>query len=214
MDSQSPWAATVTRKPSCAAPPGRLSAALAEAFAQARLAVRRDPAAAEHWLGQLERLLLEEGAPLSARATSIKTGCLAPWQLNRVLRYVESNIGERLRIAELAAIVRLSEHYFARALKNTVGTPPHAYVTERRIRNARRLILETDLPLSQVALEVGLVDQPHLSRLFRRFFGGTPSACRRLNRWPAETSETAAFEAVRTHRVTLALGASHEAAYQ
>jgi transcriptional regulator GlxA family with amidase domain len=187
MGGLAAWAPTTTESAARDAQPDAWSSNLRETFAQARSAVRRDPTAAERWLDHLERLLANDAEPTGAcEPAPIKTGGLAPWQVNRVQRHVEANIGGRLCTAELAAIARLSENHFARAFKNTLGAPPHAYVTERRIRHARKLILETDLPLSQVALEAGLADQAHLSRLFRRFFGGTPSACRRQNRWPDE----------------------------
>jgi AraC-like DNA-binding protein len=44
------------------------------------------------------------------------------------------------------------------------------------------LELLTDDPLSQIALDGGFTDQPHLTRLFRRIVGVTPAAWRRLRR--------------------------------
>lgn len=181
--------ATISESPLAIPTHGDRSAALGEALAQARLAIRYDAAAAERWINHMEWLLVDSTEQVCGQAPPAANGVgLTPWQVRRVQRYVESNIGGRLRAAELAAIARLSENHFGRAFKNTFGSPPHAYITERRIHHAKMLILGTDLPLSQVALEAGLSDQAHLSRLFRRFFGGTPSAWRRQNRGSAKTS--------------------------
>lgn len=159
--------------------PSETTAVLTDLLGQARIAISRDPAAAEDWLSRFEQILRQ--GPVA------RTGGLAPWQAARVQRHVEAHIAERLHIAELAAIARLGEKHFARAFKATMGTSPHAYVVQRRIHRARALILETRLPLSQVALEAGLADQAHLSRLFRRFLGATPSACRREGWTPPVT---------------------------
>ena len=156
------------------------STMLADFLASARADIRRDPSVADRWLDELERLLVQTGrTPAGLQTTETKTGGLAPWQAARIQRHIEIRLSERLNTAGLAALVGLSENHFARAFKASLGIPPHAYVVQRRLLHAKRLILETDLPLSQVALESGMADQAHLSRRFRRCFGSTPSACRR-----------------------------------
>jgi AraC family transcriptional regulator len=157
---------------------------LAEFLTEAKAAIRRDPSSAERWFDRLEWVLTQTRRASLDEPSTRKTGGLAPWQATRVKRYIDEKLSERLNTPELAALVRLSENHFARAFKMSLGLPPHAYVVQRRIMRAKTLILETDLPLSQVALESGMADQAHLSRLFRRFFGATPSACRSQNRVP------------------------------
>ncbi len=166
------------------------SMVLIDFLARARAEIRRDPSAADRWLDRLEFLLAQRGAALAdMQAPEVKAGGLAPWQAARVQRHIEIRLSERLSTADLAALVGLSENHFARAFKASLGIPPHAYMVQRRLLHAKRLILETDLPLSQVALESGLADQAHLSRLFRRCFGSTPSACRRRHSSVAAGSE-------------------------
>ena len=104
---------------------------------------------------------------------------LAPWQAKRLAAYIESNIGTSLRVADLAAVVQLSIGYFSRAFSVSFGQPPITYVKVRRVRHAQILMLNTRQPLSQVALECGLYDHSHLSRLFRRVVGISPSLWRK-----------------------------------
>jgi AraC family transcriptional regulator len=55
------------------------------------------------------------------------------------------------------------------------GLPPHQYVIARRVERARQLLQAgTDLPLAEVAVEVGFSDQSQLSRHFKRLVGATP----------------------------------------
>jgi AraC-like DNA-binding protein len=53
------------------------------------------------------------------------------------------------------------------------------------VEHAQRLMLATDAPLSQIALDCGLADQAHFSRLFRRFVGESPRSWRRARVSPA-----------------------------
>jgi AraC-like DNA-binding protein len=66
-----------------------------------------------------------------------------------------------------------------RAFRESFGCPPHAYLMRRRMECAQGLMLTTNTPLGQIALECGLADQSHLSRLFHKFVGETPAAWRR-----------------------------------
>jgi AraC-like DNA-binding protein len=104
---------------------------------------------------------------------------LAPWQIARVVKFVDLHLSEKIRTKDLADSARLSPSHFSRAFRLTVGCPPFAYVIRRRIAHAQGMVRSTDLPLSNIALECGLADQAHLSRLFRRFIGMTPGAWRR-----------------------------------
>ena len=103
---------------------------------------------------------------------------LAPWQVKRVAAYIESNISLSFCVADLAAIARLSISHFSRAFKVSFGQPPISYVKVRRVRHAQVLMLNTREPLSQVALDCGLYDHSHLTRLFRKVVGISPSLWR------------------------------------
>lgn len=104
---------------------------------------------------------------------------LAPWQQKRVRDLVEERMHESLSVVEMAAAARLSRSFFSRAFSASFGCSPHAYVMDRRIVRAKALMQEGDEPLAQIAVACGLSDQAHLSRLFRRHAGMTPSAWRR-----------------------------------
>ena len=104
---------------------------------------------------------------------------LAPWQVRRVLAHIEANLSTSLRNKDLAAVARLSPFHFAVAFRNSVGESPHEHLIRRRVERAQGLMLSTDKPLSIIAVECGLADQAHLTRLFRRIVGESPAAWRR-----------------------------------
>jgi AraC family transcriptional regulator len=120
--------------------------------------------------------LLTTGPEAGSRAPR---GGLAPWQARRVAAYVHGHIGTSLRTSELAKLVRLSYSHFNRAFKVSFQETPTAYIMRQRMRLAQDKMLTTGHPLSQVALECGLCDQAHFSRMFRRIVGESPRLWRR-----------------------------------
>jgi transcriptional regulator GlxA family with amidase domain len=111
---------------------------------------------------------------------------LAPWQVRRVLLYIDANLESRIRNKHLAAVARLSEFYFNVAFRNSVGRSPHDYVIRRRVERAQGLMLSTDRTLAEIAAECGLADQAHFTRLFRKVVGDSPAAWRRARENPLE----------------------------
>jgi AraC-like DNA-binding protein len=107
---------------------------------------------------------------------------LATWQIKRLELYINENIATSMTIEELAKVVNLSNSHLSAAFRISFGKPPHGYIIEKRIEQAKIRMAETDAPLCEIALDCGLADQAHLSRLFRRMTGTTPSAWRHRRR--------------------------------
>lgn len=125
-----------------------------------------------------------EGTPSHPSDETVRQG-LAPWQVRRVLAHIEANLSTSIRNKELAALARLSTFHFNVAFRNSVGHSPHEYLMRRRVERAQGLMLSTDKALSEIAAECGLADQPHFTRLFRRFVGESPAAWRRARANPS-----------------------------
>jgi AraC family transcriptional regulator len=115
----------------------------------------------------------------AAAERSCLRGGLAPWQVKRIRSHIEDNLGSTIRASDLAGIVQLSTSHFFRAFRETFGQAPLAYVMKRRILRSQELMLTSGRPLSQVALECGMCDQAHFTRVFRRIVGTNPNSWRR-----------------------------------
>ena len=89
--------------------------------------------------------------------------------------FLRENMTRNISLDELAALSSLSPWHFLRTFRDETGLPPHAYLTQLRVRTAERLLREGYTP-SQAAAEAGFADQSHLTRWFRRIVGATPAA--------------------------------------
>jgi len=124
-----------------------------------------------------QRLLSLDDDRLAAVAPR-EYGPVAPPTLRRVVDYIEAHLESDLSLNELAGVAVMSSFHFARRFRASIGVAPHAYVMRRRIERARMLLIETDMPIVQIALVCGFANQSHLTAMFRRTFGITPRAYR------------------------------------
>ncbi len=109
-------------------------------------------------------------------------GGLAPWQVRRVAKHVDTFLGSTIRTRDCAEIAKLSTSHFSRSFKISFGQTFFNYVLRCRTERAKQMMVMTDEPLSQIALDCGFADQAHLSRQFRRRVGSTPARWRRQRR--------------------------------
>jgi AraC-like DNA-binding protein len=90
-----------------------------------------------------------------------------------IRQYVEAHFHEDLSLSDLSNLTGVGRFALLRQFSREVGLPPHGYLTQVRLREARRQLLAGRSP-ALVAAEVGFVDQSHLIKRFRSAFGLTP----------------------------------------
>lgn len=101
---------------------------------------------------------------------------LSKSQLRRVTDYVEAHLDQDLSLASLAQVAGISASHLKTLFKRSVGLPVHAYVVTRRVERARTLLLQRELPASQVALDAGFSHQSHMVRCMRRVLGAASAS--------------------------------------
>jgi AraC family transcriptional regulator len=155
--------------------------ALASLLSTATVALDTDRRAAKRCIQRAAALLgihLSSGGDGAAEHSCLHGG-LAPWQAKRIRSHIEEKLDSSIRATDLADLAQLSASHFFRAFRKTFGVSPVAYIMKRRVERAQALMLASRVPLSQVALECGMCDQPHFCRCFRRIVGTSPGAWRR-----------------------------------
>lgn len=107
-------------------------------------------------------------------------GRLTQAQMNKLVSRFDGSNDCRLTVAEMAATVGLSESWFSNVFKQTTGKTPLQWQLARRIDLAKKLLVDSDLAVAEVAAQLGFTDQAHLTKAFRQIAGDTPAAWRRM----------------------------------
>jgi AraC family transcriptional regulator len=108
----------------------------------------------------------------------LQFGGLPKHKLRRVIEFMDENLEHDLTLAELAEVAELSPFHFARSFKQTTGSTPIQFLMQRRIDFARRLLVESELPIVEIGLRAGFKNQSHFATLFRKITAMTPKAYR------------------------------------
>ena len=143
-------------------------------------------------LGVIEQIYALTGGKWSARADIeisaalyrllglLHTQAPGQGQTDPALVYIHGHYMEELPLEKLAVLCGMSLYHFIRCFKRDSGLTPHAYIRAFRIRKARELLAQSDLPIAAVANLVGYGDASHFSALFRCAVGCLPREYRRL----------------------------------
>jgi AraC-like DNA-binding protein len=149
---------------------------------------RRDPRLAQRfielhraldttsWRLECETLLMEwlrAAGDRPERSESRRAARRDP-ALRRARELLCDELAGNVSLDELAGVGGISRHRLSRLFAAAYGMPPHRFQLACRIRAARRM-LERGVPVAEVALEAGFVDQSHLHRHFRKTLGMTPA---------------------------------------
>jgi AraC family transcriptional regulator len=108
-----------------------------------------------------------------------RRGGLAPWQVRCATDLMIDRLGHDMSLSEAASACGLSPNYFARAFKQSVGTPPHRWLLLQRVLRAKTLLRDAKLPLADIAAACGFADQSHFTRVFTSIVGASPGAWRK-----------------------------------
>lgn len=92
--------------------------------------------------------------------------------------YIRGHLSEDLSLATLAGREGLSVYHFARTFREQTGFSPRQFIINERVNRAKQL-LKSNLPLAEIARQVGFANQSHFTRSFKRIVGQTPNQFRK-----------------------------------
>ena len=101
--------------------------------------------------------------------------------LSKTFSFIEENYRNQISLREVAEEVGRSPAYLTDLIRRKTGKTVLTWITERRMAEARKLLLETNQSVEQITEAVGYLDRRHFSRLFLRFHKTTPHAWRMAN---------------------------------
>jgi AraC-like DNA-binding protein len=100
-------------------------------------------------------------------------------RISRVCQYIDENYHRAVRIGEVAKIAHMSEGAFSRFFRSHVGKTFPIFLNDLRIGRACRLLTETDMNVTEIALACGYQNISNFNRQFLRLRKTSPSAFRR-----------------------------------
>jgi transcriptional regulator GlxA family with amidase domain len=101
-------------------------------------------------------------------------------KLTEVVMLMEANIEEPLSPDELSSLMKISRRQLERLFRNYLNCTLTQYYLGLRLRNARRLLLQTEKVIIDISLACGFSSAPHFSKCYRDLFGLPPRDERRL----------------------------------
>ncbi|MFV0342463.1 MAG: AraC family transcriptional regulator [Anaerocolumna sp.] len=110
---------------------------------------------------------------LTLRENNARIGNLG--RLNTVLTYIQNNYSRQITNKELSDLIHLSEYRFSHLFKESMGISPLNYINEIRLKKAFYLLEKQEYSISEVAEAVGFSDYNNFGRLFRKYYGFSPS---------------------------------------
>lgn len=124
-------------------------------------------------ISQLERMEL-----ISPNNSYTATN-LESHKLNAAIEWLDVNYSQSVHLAEIAKITNLSENAFCRAFKKATGKTFLQYLSDTRVHEAARLLIETERSITQIAYEVGFSNISSFNRYFKKVKDLSPSEFRK-----------------------------------
>ena len=120
-------------------------------------------------------------ASLAAYATPFQTALSTADNLliHKLLDYMNTHYTKNITVKELAEMASMSEKNFIRYFHFNAGISPKRYLIEQRMKYATELLADKNKSITDIAQEVGYSDPYCFSKAFRKYYGESPTACRK-----------------------------------
>ncbi|MEO1672233.1 MAG: AraC family transcriptional regulator [Cyanobacteria bacterium J06631_2] len=106
------------------------------------------------------------------------TGGLSPYKLKQAVEYINDNLEQQVKLKDVAKLIDISQYYFCRSFRTSMGVSPYQYVIQQRVAKAKELIKSSKLPLADIAYSCGFSSQSQMTQHFRKCVGVTPKVYR------------------------------------
>lgn len=101
-------------------------------------------------------------------------------KIEKAKQYLRENFREKLRMEDVAAVSGYSPGHFHEVFLKEVGLTPLQFQLRARIYEAKRLLIKTDLNITDIGLDLGFSSSQYFSTTFRKIVGLTPASYRHI----------------------------------
>lgn len=99
-------------------------------------------------------------------------------RVQKVVHLIQKDLGRKVTLTEMAQSVGLSVEHLRELFKSEIGMTPIQYQKRLRLLEAKRLLESTFLNVQEIVIRVGLSDDSHFVRDFKKLYGLTPAQYR------------------------------------
>jgi len=96
--------------------------------------------------------------------------------IKRCIEMMSDSPYDKHDLNTLAKTANMSKFHFIRSFKDATGTTPHAYLNMLRVERARRMILNSEMTIADIATECGFADQAHFTRAYKKIYDTPPGS--------------------------------------
>lgn len=112
------------------------------------------------------------------RNTAVQQRSAASATAHRVRRYLDAHYHEALTLSDIAQALHVNEYYLSHVFKSEFGQPPIQYMMRRRIGEAQGMLMDTSIPIGDIAEHLGFSSVSHLNTMFNKYVGIPPGKYR------------------------------------
>lgn len=99
--------------------------------------------------------------------------------VKEAMEYIHQHYDQDLSLDEIANHVGISKYHFSRVFKDVTSLTINQYINNLRCKQARQLLLTTELPVSQIAEQTGFRSVSYFTKAYKRLFSQTPTESRK-----------------------------------
>ncbi len=123
-------------------------------------------------------LLCEINQAYKPASTSTQTNAVTI--TNRFKELLFSTLKTNHRVSDYASLLNITPNHLNKSVRTITGKSPTKWIDEALVLEARVLLYQSDLSISEIAAEIGFFDASYFSRLFKKYEGVTPLAFRQM----------------------------------
>lgn len=98
--------------------------------------------------------------------------------VSQAIEYIKNNFKRNITLEEMSQVLNISPYYFSKIFKKSVGINFKEYLIKLKMEHAQKLLIETNMPIKEIAYEIGFDDPNYFIKAFKKYTGLTPTLVR------------------------------------
>lgn len=104
-----------------------------------------------------------------------------PQRIRKVVNYINANVDKKIEIQELVALTEWKTDHLIRLFSKYLHVTPYQYILSRKMDKAKALLEETDIPINEIAFDLGFESSSNFFLAFKKIVDDTPENYRKLH---------------------------------